>query len=609
MNPHPRKADPPASWAERLRALRNLPPLLAMVWETSPSLASVSLLCRLVWALVPLGMLWVAKLIIDRVAAATAAKTGVHDDLWPLVALEFGLAIAGDLLMRAAGLAESLLGDRFTHHIGVRLMRHASTLDLASFEDPVFYDKLERARRQSAARLGMLSQIASLLQTILSLLSVSVVIISFSWWFLPILVVALLPVFWGETRFAMLAYSLLYRWTPERRELDYLRLLGASVSTAKEVKLFGLGGFLIERTEALFDRYFQENRKLAIQKAVTNAALNVLPLAGYYGAYAVILYRTAKGELSLGDLTFLSGAFLRSRNALESVFSTLSNVSEQALFVRDLFEFFDSKPTIEDHAHRLPAPRPIRQGFEFQNVSFAYANSGKTVLENVSFRLEPEERIALIGENGAGKTTLIKLVSRLYDPTAGRILLDGVDLREYSPAELRKEIGVIFQDYVKFDMLVKENIGVGRVERMADQARVEAAAHKSLASDVVGNLANGYSHMLGRRFEGGAELSMGQWQKIALARAYMRDAQLLVLDEPTSSLDARAEFEVFQRFADLTKGKMAILISHRFSTVRMADRILVLGGGRIEEQGTHAQLVANGARYAELFELQAAGYR
>lgn len=609
MNPHPRKADPPASWAERLRALRNLPPLLAMVWETSPSLASVSLLCRLVWALVPLGMLWVAKLIIDRVAAATAAKTGVHDDLWPLVALEFGLAIAGDLLMRAAGLAESLLGDRFTHHIGVRLMRHASTLDLASFEDPVFYDKLERARRQSAARLGMLSQIASLLQTILSLLSVSVVIISFSWWFLPILVVALLPVFWGETRFAMLAYSLLYRWTPERRELDYLRLLGASVSTAKEVKLFGLGDFLIERTEALFDRYFQENRKLAIQKAVTNAALNVLPLAGYYGAYAVILYRTAKGELSLGDLTFLSGAFLRSRNALESVFSTLSNVSEQALFVRDLFEFFDSKPTIEDHTHRLPAPRPIRQGFEFQNVSFAYANSGKTVLENVSFRLEPEERIALIGENGAGKTTLIKLVSRLYDPTAGRILLDGVDLREYSPAELRKEIGVIFQDYVKFDMLVKENIGVGRVERMADQARVEAAAHKSLASDVVGNLANGYSHMLGRRFEGGAELSMGQWQKIALARAYMRDAQLLVLDEPTSSLDARAEFEVFQRFADLTKGKMAILISHRFSTVRMADRILVLGGGRIEEQGTHAQLVANGARYAELFELQAAGYR
>jgi len=609
MNPHVPKADPPASWHDRFQALRNLPPLLRMVWETSPFLAVVSVACRLIWALVPLGMLWVAKLIVDLVVVAAAAKTGVPDGLWPLVVTEFALAIAGDLLMRAAGLAESLLGDRFTHHIGVRLMRHASTLDLASFEDPVFYDKLERARRQSAARLGMLSQIAGLLQTILSLLSVSVVIVSFSWWFLPILVLALLPVFWGETKFAMLSYSLLYRWTPERRELDYLRLLGASISTAKEVKLFGLGNFLIDRTEALFGRYFQENRKLAIQKAVTNAALNILPLAGYYGAYAVILYRTARGELTIGDLTFLSGAFLRSRNALENVFSTLSNVSEQALFVRDLFEFFDSKPSIEDAAQHLPCPRPIRQGFEFQGVSFAYANSGKTVLENLSFRLEPEERLALIGENGAGKTTLIKLISRLYDPTAGRILLDGIDLREYSPADLRKEIGVIFQDYVKYDMLVKENIGVGRIEYFSDQARVEAAAGKSLASDVVSGLANGYEQMLGRRFEGGAELSMGQWQKVALARAYMRDAQLLVLDEPTSSLDARAEFGVFERFAELTKGKMAILISHRFSTVRMADRILVLGGGRIEEQGTHAQLLANGRRYAELFELQAAGYR
>ncbi len=609
MNPHAPKADPPASWRDRLHALRNLPPLLAMVWETSPILCVISLFCRLLWSLVPLGTLWVAKLIIDRIAAAAAAKSGVPDDLWPLVAAEFALAISGDLLMRAAGLAESLLGDRFTHHIGVRLMRHAATLDLASFEDPIFYDKLERARRQSAARLGMLSQIAGLLQTLLSLLAVSAVIISFSWWFLPILILALLPVFWGETKFAMLAYSLLYRWTPERRELDYLRLLGASISTAKEVKLFGLGDFLINRTESLFDRYFQENRKLAIQKAFTSAALNVLPLAGYYGAYAVILYRTAKGELSLGDLTFLAGAFLRSRNALESVFSTLSNVSEQALFVRDLFEFFDSKPSIESKTALLPAPRPIKKGFEFQNVSFSYANSPKPVLENVSFHLHPEERLALIGENGAGKTTLIKLISRLYDPTAGRILLDGVDLREYSPADLRKEIGVIFQDYVKYDMLVKENIGVGRVDEMTNQTKIEDAAHKSLASDVVAQLTNGYSHMLGRRFEGGADLSMGQWQKIALARAYMRDAQLLVLDEPTSSLDARAEFEVFQRFAELTKGKMAILISHRFSTVRMADKILVLGNGRIEEQGTHDELLKNRARYAELFELQAAGYR
>ncbi|MBM3753725.1 MAG: ABC transporter ATP-binding protein [Acidobacteria bacterium] len=578
-----------------------------MVWETSPSLALVSLICRLLWALTPVGMLWVGKLIVDLVAGAVSVKSGVPDGLWPLLGLEMALAVAGDLLMRAAGLAESLLGDRFTHYVGVRLMRHAATLDLASFEDPVFYDRLERARRQSAARLGMLSQIAGLLQSILTLLSVSAVIVSFSWWFLPILIVALVPVFWGETRFAMLAYSLLYRWTPERRELDYLRLLGASVSTAKEVKLFGLGDFLVRRTEALFARYYAENRRLAVQKAVTSAALNVLPVAGYYGAYAVILYRTASGELTLGDLTFLTGAFVRSRNALENVFSTLTNVSEQALFVQDLFAFFESKPTIEGPG--LFAPRPIQSGFVFENVTFGYLNAAEPVLRDVSFRIEPGERIALIGENGAGKTTLIKLITRLYDPTAGRVLLDGVDLREYDARSLRSEIGVIFQDYVKYDMLLKENIGVGRIESLDDFERVVEAAEKSLASEVAGQLPKQYEAMLGRRFEGGADLSMGQWQKIALARAYMRDAQVLVLDEPTSSLDARAEFEVFERFAELTRGKMAILISHRFSTVRMADRILVLGGGRIEEAGTHEELLARRGRYAELFELQAAGYR
>lgn len=609
MTPSTAKPEPPSTWRDRLRALRNLPPLLRMVWDTSPRLVVASLLCRLFLALIPVAMLWVAKLIVDLVAGAYAAGKGVPDGLWGLVGAEFALAITGDLLMRGSGLAESLLGDRFTHHIGVRLMRHASSLDLASLEDPVFYDKLERARRQSTARLGMLSQTAALLQTIISLLSVSAVIVSFSWWFLPVLLLALLPVFWGETRFAMLSYSLLYRWTPERRELDYLRLLGASIGTAKEVKLFGLGDFLVDRSERLFERYYAENRHLAVRKALTSAVLNVLPLAGYYGAYVIILVRTARGELTLGDLTFLSGAFLRSRAALESLFGALANISEQALFVRDLFEFFESHPSIEKAVSGLPAPRPIRAGFEFRDVSFAYPNSTKPVLESINLRLEPGERVALIGENGAGKTTLIKLITRLYDPTTGAIFLDGVDLRDYDPRDLRREIGVIFQDYVKYDMQAKENIGVGSIKELAQTGRIIDAAEKSLASSVIAGLSHGYEQMLGRRFEGGAELSMGQWQKIALARAYMRDAQLLVLDEPTSSLDARSEFDVFQRFADLTRGKMAILISHRFSTVRMADRIIVLGNGRIEEQGTHDQLLRNGGRYAELFELQAAGYR
>jgi ATP-binding cassette subfamily B protein len=294
---------------------------------------------------------------------------------------------------------------------------------------------------------------------------------------------------------------------------------------------------------------------------------------------------------------------------MENLVSSLVGISEQALFIKDLFDFFETNPTILSPPNAIPAPRPIRNGFEFENVSFAYPGSEKWVLSNVSFRFYPEERIALVGENGAGKTTLVKLLARLYDPSAGRIVLDGVDLREYDVNDLRHEIGVIFQDYMRYDMLAAENIGVGRIEELQNELRMKASAEKSLAAGVVSALPKRYRQMLGRRFEGGVDLSTGQWQKMALARAYMRDAQILILDEPTASLDARAEFEVYQRFVDLTAGKMAVLISHRFSTVRMADRILVLEEGRIAEQGSHRQLVALGGKYAELFELQAAGYR
>jgi len=609
MHPMPGAKPEPKTWRERLAALRNIPPLLRMVWETSPPLALTGLLLRLIWAVLPVAMLWVSKLIIDRVVSAVSGKNGNSGEIWMLLGLEFALAVLGDLLMRGVSLADSLLGDRFTNYISLRLMEHSSRLDLAHFEDPAFYDKLERARRQTTARLGMLGQISSLLQTFITLLSVSVAVISFSWLFLVLLIVALLPVFWSETRFAMLAYSLLYRWTPERRELDYLRMLGASNNSAKEVKIFGLGSFLTERSRVLFERFFKENKQLSMRKAATGAVLNLLPTAGYFAAYALIVARTIRGELTVGDLTFLTGAFLRSRSNLESIFNNLSSVSEQALYIQDLFDFFETEPAIQSKTNALPPPRPIRSGFEFRNVSFSYPESTKPVLDNVSFRLETNQKIALIGENGAGKTTLVKLLARLYDPTSGQILLDGVDLREYSVEELRKEIGVIFQDYMRYDMKAKDNIGFGRIDQVDNQPRIEDAARKSLADTVISKLGQGYDQMLGRRFEGGAELSAGQWQKVALGRAYMRDAQVLILDEPTASLDARAEFEVFRRFADLTKGKMAVLISHRFSTVRMADQILVLENGRIKEHGSHEELLALAGRYAELFELQAAGYR
>jgi ATP-binding cassette subfamily B protein len=554
-------------------------------------------------------MLWVSKLILDAVVARISRGTGSLSSIWKLVALELGLAIASDILGRANTLCDSLLGDRFTNRVSVRLMQHANRLDLASFEDPVFYDKLERARRQTTGRLGLLAALLNICQDFISLLSLSGLLIVFSPWLLVLLVAAVIPAFLGETHFTTLAYSVLYRWTPQRRLLDYLRLLGASAQSAKEVRMFGLGEHLAERYHQLSEGIYEENKVLAIRRALAGSGLNLIATGGYYGAYAVVLVKTIAGSISIGSFTLLTGAFSRSRSYIERILSGFNDISEQAMFLKDLFEFFEMEPTIRTLPGALPAPRPIRSGFEFQDVSFGYPGSGRMVVRHINFHLDRGEKVALIGENGAGKTTLVKLLARLYDPTEGRILLDGVDLRQYDVEDLRHEIGVIFQDYLRYDMLIRENIGFGKLESLADQDRIEAAAYKSLAKGMIDRLPDGYDQMVGRRFEGGLDLSGGEWQKLALARAYMRDAQLLILDEPTATLDARAEYEVFQRFAELTRGRMAVLISHRFSTVRMADRILVLADGAVQEQGTHSQLVALGGRYAELFELQAAGYR
>ena len=603
------KKEVPSGWRPRLAALKNIPPLLAMVWRTSPALASASVLLRLVSSLLPLAVLWVAKLIIDLVVRVVSGKTVNPSDIWMYLGMEIGLAVFGEILSRAVSLCDSLLGDKFTNQISVEMMQHAVRLDLVSFEDPAFYDKMERARRQTTGRLGMLAGLAGTCQQLITLISLSISVVYFSPWFLVLLVAAVVPAFLGETKFAMLSYSLLYRWTPERRELDYLRLLGASNASAKEVKIFGLGDYLTERARNLFERFYAENRSLAIRRALTGSLLTLLPTAGYYGAYAVILYRTLHGTLTVGDLTFLTGAFSRSRGLIEQIFSNFSSIAEQSLFIEDLFDFFKTKPKIVSGPNALPAPRPIRAGFEFRNVSFSYPGSSRKVLDRVNCTIKAGERVALIGENGAGKTTLVKLLARLYDPTEGEILLDGIDLREYDVEDLRKEIGVIFQDYMKYDMRVYENIGFGRIENLSDKTRIEEAAAKGYAHNLIGQLSGKYDQMLGRRFENGVDLSAGQWQKIALSRAYMRDAQVLILDEPTATLDARAEYEVFLQFTELTRGKMAVLISHRFSTVRMADRIMVLDDGRILESGSHGQLLALGGRYSELFELQAAGYR
>jgi ATP-binding cassette subfamily B protein len=424
-----------------------------------------------------------------------------------------------------------------------------------------------------------------------------------------LLIAGVVPAFLGESHFALLGYAKNFRQTPLRRQLDYLRVLGGSKEAAKELKLFGLKDFLRDRFTRLSDQIYQEDVALSRRKLVAGSLLSMVGTMGYYSAYVYVIWRTVQGVLSIGTLTFLAGAIQQASSNIQQIFSTLAAIGDQALFLTDLLAFFEMKPTIRSKPNALPAPRPIVQGIEFRNVSFSYPGNSRLVLDHINFQLRRNERLALIGENGEGKTTIVKLITRLYDPTEGQILLDGIDLREYDLEDLHREVGVIFQDFMRYEMTARENVAVGRVEKIDNLESLKTASHKSMADAVIERLPQGYDQILGRRFEQGVDLSGGEWQKVALARAYLRDAQILILDEPTAALDARSEFEVFRRFSELTAGKMALFISHRFSTVRAADRILVLAQGKIAEEGTHEELSSLGGRYAEMFEMQASSYR
>jgi ATP-binding cassette subfamily B protein len=595
------------SWKERFHALKNIPPLLSIVWNSGRSVVSGGIFCRVCAALIPLSMLAVSKRILDGVQAHSTGHP-LPNGFWYLVAAEFGLAILGGLIGRASSFFDALLADRFTRHVSVRVMEHASRLDLSSYEDPVFYDKLERARVQATDRISMVQAMGAVAQQVIAAITLSAGIVWFSPWLLVLLVVAVVPAFLGESHFAFKGYSLNLGQTPTRRQLDYLRTLGASKESAKELKLFGLSSFLTGEYSRLANQLYDQNVHLARRRLLAGAFLSLISTAAYYGAYAYVIYRTVTGTLSWGSLQFLAGALAGASSNIQSIFSTFSSIADQSLFLTDLVEFLRVEPTISSKPNALPAPRPIRDGFVFDRVSFSYPGASRRVLDGLDLRIEPGERIALIGENGEGKTTIVKLLTRLYDPTEGRVLLDGVDLRDYSVEDLHSQIGVIFQDFVRYEMSARDNIAIGRIDA-AEDSSIRLAAHKSLAAQVVERLPKAYQQMLGRRFEGGVDLSGGEWQKVALARAYLRDAQILILDEPTAALDAPSEHEVFERFAELTEGRMALLISHRFSTVRMADRIVVLAGGKIAEEGSHNQLIALAGRYASMFELQAASYR
>ena len=609
-NKPPKKANTQSlTFKERLQALRNLPAFFKLVWETSPLMTTVSFILRIIRSAMPVALLYVGKLIIDDVIVLSHNHAAQTYHLWQLVGLEFVLAILTDGLSRAITLMDSLLGDLFSNHTSVRIMNHAATLDLDQFEDAVFYDKLERARQQTVGRTILLSQIMSQIQDLITMAFLAAGLMAFNPWLIIMLLFAIIPAFLGESYFNDRSYLLTRGQTPERRELDYVRYLGASDETAKEIKIFDLSGFIIDRFKQLSASFYKDNKRLSIQRSLWGTFFAMLGSVGYYAAYVFIIIGAVEGKVTIGQLAFLAGSFRQLRSLLEGILTRFTSVSQGAIYLSDFFDFFEIQPKISLSSNPLPFPKVIQQGFVFEDVGFRYVNSERWANRHLNFRLYPGEKLALVGENGAGKTTLVKLLSRLYDPTEGRILLDGVDLREYDLTDLRLNVGVIFQDYLRYQMTFAQNIAAGNINQLHNDALIKQSAKQSLADLLAAKLPGGYNQQLGKRFADGVELSGGEWQKVALARAYMRDAQLLILDEPTSALDARAEYEVFQRFADLTKGKSAILISHRFSTVRMADRILVLEKGELKEIGSHEELLIKGGIYAELFDLQAMGYR
>ncbi|HNS50979.1 MAG TPA: ABC transporter ATP-binding protein [Anaerolineae bacterium] len=608
---------PRARIADKVRdftaALRNTPQAFRLVWSASPRAAMAGIALTLIAAALPAAQAWAGKLIIDAVVAATREGLPPVDGLRqvaPYIALEFGLLLLGSVISQARSLSDRTLQMQLTNYVNSLIIRKAISLDLRFFEDPVFYDTLQNARRQAdTSALSIVNSTLQMIQQTITLVSLIALLARFSPWLAVIVFVAAIPSFLSQSQYAERAFRAVSRRAPEARLLNYLETLLTGIESVKEIKLFGLGEPLLKRYQELFTRFYQEDLSIAQRRTAAGLGWGLLSNLAYYGSYAWIVLRTVAGLITLGDMTMFLGIFRQSQGSIRSLLDSLNRLYESNLFLDNLMTYLELKPVLVSPENGLVAPEPVREGIEFRHVSFCYPGSDVLVLRDINLHIRPGERIALVGLNGAGKTTLIKLLTRLYDPTEGQVLLDGVDLREYDLASLHQRFGVIFQDYVRYQFSVRENIGFGQVDALDDSARIAAAAERGGASPIIKNMPQGYETVLGRRWEKGQELSGGQWQKIALARAFMRKAEVLVLDEPTSALDAEAEYDIFRRFGELMEGRIAVLISHRFSTVRMADRIVVLSAGTIVELGSHAELMAMDGAYARLFRLQAEGYR